>query len=449
MKKEQGISYESILESISDGVFTVDLNWRITFFNQSAERITGIMKEDAIGRLCSEVFKSSMCENGCALRKTLKNGKPVIGRYGFFINSKGAEVPVSVSTAVLYDSTGRVAGGAETFRDLSEIEALRKELTGRYTLSDIITDAPCMKSVLDLIPSIAESRSILLIEGETGTGKELYAKAVHEMSDRSGRPFFAINCSAFPETLLESELFGYKKGAFTGADKDKAGWFSVADQSTLFLDEIGDISPMMQVKLLRVLQERTFEPVGATKSEKTNARIIAATNKKLSESVKEGRFREDLYYRLNVIKVELPPLRKRISDVHLLAQHFLGKYNIKLRKAVSGFSSEALSLLMSYSWPGNVRELENVIERAVVLCSGNRIAGDLFPAEINTIKGEKHHSFNFDSVKKFAQISYITNALNENGGSVLKTAKALGIHKTTLYRIMKKYGMDVPHGHQE
>lgn len=445
MKKDQIVSYESILESISDGVFTVDLDWRITFFNQAAERITGIQKKDALGRLCSEVFKSSMCENGCALRKTLKNGKPVIGRSGFFINSKGEEVPVSVSTAVLFDRYGRVAGGAETFRDLSEIETLRKELAGKYTLNDIITGSPCMRSVLDLIPSIAESSSILLIEGETGTGKELYARAVHEMSDRAGRPFYAINCSAFPETLLESELFGYRKGAFTGAVKDKEGWFSVADNSTLFLDEIGDILPMMQVKLLRVLQERTYEPVGSTRSEKTNARIIAATNRNLSELVKQGKFREDLYYRLNVIKVELPPLRKRISDVHLLAQHFLGKYNIKLRKAVSGFSSEALFLLMSYSWPGNVRELENVIERSVVLCSGNRISGDLFPPEINRVKEEKYPNFKFDSVKKFAQISFITNALNENGGSVPMTAKALGIHKTTLYRIMKKYGMDLPH----
>lgn len=448
MKKDSTVSYESILESISDGVFTVDLNWRITFFNQAAERITGIMRKDALGKLCSEVFKSSMCENGCALRRTLKSGRPVIGRSGFFINSKGDEVPVSVSTAVLFDSSGRIAGGAETFRDLSEIEALRKELTGRYTMSDIVTGSPCMKSVLDLIPSIAESSSILLIEGETGTGKELYAKAVHEMSDRSGRPFHAINCSAFPETLLESELFGYRKGAFTGAEKDKEGWFAVADKSTLFLDEIGDISPMMQVKLLRVLQERTFEPVGSTRSEKTGARIIAATNRNLSELVKQRKFREDLYYRLNVIKVELPPLRKRISDVHLLARHFLGKYNIKLKKAVSGFSPEALSLLMSYKWPGNVRELENVIERAVVLCSGNRITGDLLPPEISQAGEVMHPNFKFDSVRKFAQISCISNALKENGGNVQATAKALGIHKTTLYRIMKKCGMDVP-GRQE
>lgn len=444
MKRQSDISYESILESISDGVFTVDLNWKVTFFNSAAERITGIKREDAIGRLCSEVFKSSMCETACALRKTLRNGNPVINKECFIIDAKGREIPVSVSTAVLYDHSGRIMGGAETFRDLSEIEALRKELSAKYSSGDIITNSPCMKAVLDLIPAVAASTTTLLIEGETGTGKELYARAVHNMSDRGHEPFYAINCSAFPETLLESELFGYKKGAFTGAVKDKQGWFAIAGKSTLFLDEIGELSPTIQVKLLRVLQEHSFEPVGSTKSEKTGARIIAATNKNLKELVKEGRFREDLYYRINVIKVDLPPLRKRISDVHILAMHFLDKFNIKLKKSVSGFSSNALSMLMSHGWPGNVRELENVIERAVVLSSGGRITPDLLPSEFVEAKDEKPATGKLDSVKKYAQISFIENILKENNYNVPKTAKALGVHKTTLYRIIKKYGMSRP-----
>lgn len=443
VKDSKKITYESILESISDGVFTVDMNWKITFFNRAAEKITGISRKEAIGRFCHEVFKSSMCETACALRKTIKSGKPIINQSGFIINSTGILIPVSVSTAVLYDESGNIAGGAETFRDLVEIETLRKELSGKHTFSDIITNAPCMKAVLDLIPAISASSSTVLIEGETGTGKELYAKAIHSMSDRADKPIYALNCAAFPETLLESELFGYKKGAFTGADKDKKGWFSVASDSTLFIDEIGEVSPQIQVKLLRVLQERTFEPVGSTKTERTDARIIVATNRNLKDLVIAGNFREDLYYRINVIRVELPPLRKRISDIHVLAFHFLDKFNVLLNKSISGFSSGALLALMSHDWPGNVRELENVIERAVVLSSGGTITNDALPPEFTKIKEGKPMPAKLSSVKKLTQISYIESALKENGYNILRTATALGVHKTTLYRMMKKYGIQV------
>lgn len=439
MKKEPKISYESILESISDGVFTVNLDWKVTFFNKAAEKITGIKREEAIGKFCHEVFKSNMCETECALRKTIKSGNPVINKTGFIINSSGKEIPVSVSTAVLYDDAGNIAGGAETFRDLSDIEALRKELSGRYSSFDIVTNAPCMKAVLDLIPSISASSSTVLIEGETGTGKELYAKAIHEMSDRADKPFYGINCAAFPETLLESELFGYSKGAFTGAGKNKKGWFSVASDSTLFLDEIGEISPLVQTKLLRVLQERTFEPVGSTETEKTDARIIVATNKNLKNLVDEGKFREDLYYRVNVIRVELPPLRKRVSDVHLLSLHFLEKYNRLLKKNVLRFSPQALATLISYDWPGNVRELENVVERAVVLSNSSEISSELFPKELFHAEEERPQKAKLATVKKMAQISFITNSLAKNNFNVAKTAKALGIHKTTLYRMIERF----------
>ncbi|HNW16533.1 MAG TPA: sigma 54-interacting transcriptional regulator, partial [bacterium] len=307
----------------------------------------------------------------------------------------------------------------------------------------IAGQSPVVERVNDLVRRVAGTDAAVLIQGETGTGKELYAKAIHEMSDRSGKPFYALNCAAFPETLLESELFGYAKGAFTGADKDKKGWFATATDSTLFIDEIGEISPSIQVKLLRVLQERTFEPVGSTKNEKTNARIIAATNKNLKHLVEQGKFREDLYYRINVIRVELPPLRKRISDIHVLAFYFLEKYNSIFNRSVSGFSSGALSALMSHDWPGNVRELENVIERAVVLSTSDKITQDLFPSELSDIKEEKPQSAKLSSVKKLTQISFIENALKENGFNVPLTAKALGVHKTTLYRIIKKYGIQV------
>ncbi|MFO7735430.1 MAG: sigma 54-interacting transcriptional regulator [bacterium] len=439
------ISYESILESISDGVFTVDLNWNITSFNRAAEKITGISKHDAMGKLCSEVFKSNMCETACALKSTLKNGNPVINKAGYIINADGDKIPVSVSTAVLYNHNGQIIGGAETFRDLSEIESLRKELKGKYKAGDIVTDALCMKKVLDILPAIATSSSTVLIEGETGTGKEIYARAIHNMGKRSEKSFYALNCAAFPDNLLESELFGYKKGAFTGADKDKRGWFSVASNSTLFLDEIGEISTQLQVKLLRVLQENSFKPLGATKSEKTDARIICATNRNLKKLVEAENFREDLFYRINIIKVELPPLRKRISDIPLLVEHFIKKFNRKQDRQIKGVTPEVLSILMAHNWPGNIRELENVIERAFVLCSSDIIEKELLPEELTETAGTQIQSGKLRDIKKLAKVNSITTALKESNYNVPQAAKALGVHKTTIYRIMKKHGISIPY----
>lgn len=276
---------EIILESISDGVFTVDLEWRITSFNRAAEKITGIRRAQAIGRLCCEVFKSNMCESECPLRRTIRTGKPQINKPGWIINLKGEKIPISVSTALLVDADGTVVGGAETFRDLSELEELRKELKGRMQYGEMTSHSASMRRIFELLPIVAESASTVLIQGETGTGKELLARTIHGMGPRAKGPFVALNCGALPDTLLESELFGYRKGAFTGADKDKPGRFALARGGTLFLDEIGDITPSLQVKLLRVLQEREYEPLGAVKPESTDARIICATNRNLRELV--------------------------------------------------------------------------------------------------------------------------------------------------------------------
>ena len=253
---------EAILESISDGVFTVDMEWRVTSFNRAAEQITGIQRDEAIGRLCSEVFRSSMCEVECALRQTIRNGKPIIGKSGYIIDADGTRIPISVSTAVLRDAEGHVIGGAETFRDLSEVEALRRELEGRFRVGDLASRSPLMQKLFEVLPAIAASPSTVLILGETGTGKELVARTIHTLSPRNKGPFIAVSCGALPDTLLESELFGYKAGAFTGATKDKPGRFALAKGGTLFLDEIGEMSPALQVRLLRVLQERTYEPLG-------------------------------------------------------------------------------------------------------------------------------------------------------------------------------------------
>jgi PAS domain S-box-containing protein len=391
----------AILESISDGVFTVDLEWRITSFNRAAEEITGMSRKEAIGRLCSEVFRSSMCEAECALRRTLKTGKPVIGRSGFIIDADGTRIPISVSTAVLRDAGGRVVGGAETFRDLSEVEALRRELEGKFRIGDLVSRSPVMQKVFEVLPAIAASPSTVLILGETGTGKELVARTIRSLSAQSKGPFVAVNCGALPDTLLESELFGYKAGAFTGATRDKPGRFAMAKGGTLFLDEIGEVSPALQVRLLRVLQERTYEPLGATRSETTDARIIVATNKDLAEQTRKGAFREDLYYRVNVVRIELPPLRRRKEDIPFLVEQFVARFNRLQQKTVSGIAAEALSLLIAHDWPGNIRELENAIERAFILCEEGDIGIGHLPEELTahgaaagaeTVAHPHHHS---------------------------------------------------------
>ncbi len=431
------ISNSSILESISDGVFTVDLKWKINSFNRAAEEITGISRKDAMGKLCSEVFKSSMCETECALRQTLKSGKPIINKLGYIIDAAGSRIPVSVSTAVLRDKEGKIIGGAETFRDLSEIETLRKELKRSYKMGDIISHSPAMRPILDLVPAVSSSSSTILIQGETGTGKEILARTIHNMSRSSGENFISLNCGALPDSLLESELFGYKRGAFTGADRDKPGRFALAENGTLFLDEIGEISPALQVRLLRVLQEHTYEPLGGTKTETTNARIIAATNRNLAEMVREGTFRQDLFYRINIIILELPPLRDRIEDLPLLTDHFIQKFNHLQNRAVKGLSLDAYSLLSSYKWPGNIRELENIIERAFILCRSDEIGIEHLPPNLTGAHPLKPNSSSIQTVRSTAEKQSIIEVLKKNNYNIPASAVELKIHKTTLYRKMK------------
>jgi PAS domain S-box-containing protein len=435
---------EAILESISDGVFTVSLDWRITSFNRAAEEITGISREEAVGRLCSEVLRSSMCEAECALRRTLKTGKPVIGRSGFIIDADGTRTPISVSTAVLRDGEGRVIGGAETFRDLSEVEALRRELEGRSRVGDLVSRSPLMQRIFEVLPAVAASPSTVLILGETGTGKELVARTIHSLSHRRQGPFVAVNCGALPDTLLESELFGYKAGAFTGATKDKPGRFARAKGGTLFLDEIAEVSPALQVRLLRILQERTYEPLGASRSEKAEVRIIVATNKDLAGQVRQGAFREDLYYRVNVVRVELPPLRRRKEDIPLLVEQFVARFNRIQQKSVSGVTAEALSLLMAHDWPGNVRELENAIERSFILCTDGAIDIGHLPEDLTAHRLPRDGRGKMKTARELLEAQTIRNALERNAYSRLATARELGIHKSTLFRKLRRLGINLP-----
>ena len=443
MPEEQ--AREIILDSIADGVFTVDGDWNITSFNRAAEQITGISRDQAVGQKCFDVFHANICETACALRKTMESGRQRVDRRINILNSRGEKTPVSISTAVLRNESGEMIGGVETFRDLSAVELLRREINDRYTFHDIISKNHEIRRILDILPDVATSNSTVLIEGPTGSGKELFAKAIHSLSGRSRRKYVAVNCGALPDTLLESELFGYKKGAFTDAKKDKPGRFALAEGGTLFLDEIGDISSALQVKLLRVLQEKEYEPLGATATLKTNVRVITATNRLLADLMAQGTFREDLYYRLNVLKIALPPLSHRREDIPLLVDHFVRKFNAQQGKRIEGISEEALGVLMGYEFPGNVRQLQNVIEHAVVLCRGDRIEIECLPGELVQRSQRSRGRPNPTGAPLLeAEASAILQTLRENSGHRGKTAAALGIDKTTLWRKMKKYGITFP-----
>lgn len=438
-----------ILDSIADGVFTVDLEWKITSFNRAAEEITGIKKNEAIGRHCWEVFKASICEQGCMLRKTMETGYPFVNQSIFIVNSEGERIPVSISTALLKDNKGKIIGGVETFRDLSVLEELRKELADKHTFHDIISKNKEMKRLFGMLELIAESDTTVLIEGESGTGKELFAKAIHSISNRRKGPLITINCGSIPDTLLESELFGYKAGAFTDAKKDKLGRLALAEGGTLFLDEIGDISQLLQAKLLRVLQDKIYEPLGSTSSLKANVRIVAATNKNLEKLVKNGTFRDDLYYRVNVVKLLLPPLRKRKEDIPLLAEHFIRKFNRLNDRKIQGISPEALSILMSHDFPGNIRELENIIEYASLVCKKTVLGIEHLPeylrqqsdnTRISPPKTLPQKEISFHDIER----NFIFEALMENRWNRSVTAKKLGIHPTTLWRKIKRLKLEIP-----
>jgi PAS domain S-box-containing protein len=440
------VSTESILESISDGVFTVDGDWRITSFNRAAEQITGVPRAKATGRTCSEVFRASMCATSCALRHTMETGSPVVNRTAVIVDAHGRRVPISVSTALLRNERGEVTGGAETFRDLSVIEELRKELTGRVELGDLCTKSPTMRRVLDVLPRVAESESTILVQGETGTGKELVARAIHALSPRRSGPFVAVNCGALPDTLLESELFGYKAGAFTGATRDKPGRFALAHGGTLFLDEIGEVSPALQVRLLRVLQERQYEPLGGTRSEAADVRVIAATNRDLAAQVASGAFRKDLYYRIKVMKLELPPLRRRQEDLPLLVQHFISVFNAVQNKQVTGVSAAVMSALTAHDFPGNVRELQNALEHAFMLCHAGELQLDHLPSELLPQAEPQGPRKTIGDAVSLAEARTIREALERHRGNRLAAALELGLHKSTLFRKLKRLGIEPPEG---
>ena len=432
--------YQTILDNITDGVYALDLNWRVTYFNRAAEKITGIPVNEAIGRSCFEVFRSNVCERNCVLRETMDTGFPVINKPIYIIRADKKTIPVSTTTTLLRDSNKKTIGGVVTFRDLSDISELRRTLFKQHSFEDIVSKSAEMHKIFSLLPQISQSHCTVLLEGASGTGKELFARAIHNNSPCKNGPFVAVNCGALPDTLVESELFGYKAGAFTDAKTDKPGRFEQARDGTLLLDEIGDISAAMQVRLLRVLENRTYEPLGSNKTIDTNARIIAATHCNMEELVRNGLFRRDLYYRINVVKLSLPSLGDRKEDIPILVDHFIQRFNHLTGKNIVGMSQRAMAMLMLHEWPGNVRELENAIEHAFVICRQDIIRVACLPNHIlpSTASDPILPGMTLKEIEKCA----IHQALKRNHGKRVVTAKELGIDKNTLRRKMLRFGVE-------
>lgn len=433
---------ETLFNSVSEGVFAVDLEYRITVINDAALKTLGIPRHKAIGRPCREVFRANICDENCALRRTLERGEPLVNLGSTILDSMGRRIPVTVSTTILKDAAGKVIGGGETFVNLARIKEHFKETDRRQPFQNIITGDPAMKQLFEILPTISRSATSILINGETGTGKNLLAKAIHNLSGRASGPMITVNCAALPDTLLESELFGYKAGAFTGAVRDRPGRLAAAEGGTLFLDEIGDIPLGVQVKLLRVLQERVYERLGEQKPTPCDIRIITATHRDLSAMVSEGTFRRDLYYRINVLNVDIPPLRERKGDIPLLAQRFIERFSLSRGKSIIGFSSGVLENLMTHDYPGNVRELENIIEHAWVMCPGNILEVAHLPRRLQVRL--KAGAAGGKTGLLQVEAAYLVQALERNSWHRDKTARELGIHRTTLQRKIKKLGLVPP-----
>lgn len=431
---------ELILSNVPDGVFTVDRDFRITYFNEAAEQITGYAKREAVGRTCSEVFRTALCGQHCPLRESLTTGRRVTN-FEMDITTKGGHpVAISVSTAPLQDRHGRLFGGVETFRDLTRVREITKELHRKYTFHDIVSKNAVMRQLFDILPNVAQTDATVLILGRSGTGKELVATAIHNLSPRREGPFVKVNCGALPETLLEAELFGHVQGAFTDAKVRRIGRFEAARGGTIFLDEIGDAPQSIQVKLLRVLETREFEPLGSNRTVHADVRIIAATNQDLEALVASSRFREDLYYRLNVVQIRLPDLRERMEDIPLLVERFLERLNSRMGRHIVGLTDEAMRALMSHDFPGNVRELENAIERAYIMARTPQITLADLPEPIRRRAVVSQYPVN--GAQPSDERARIVECLQRHRWNLPRAAQELRMHRTTLWRKVKRFGLD-------
>ncbi len=430
--------YQTLLEALPEGVFTIDTHWRIESFNHRAEEITGYCREEVIGRHCWEIFNSDLCQTGCPLRTALESGRTSMDQDVRILKKGGKRQTILVNAGVLRTATGKIRGAVETFRPLAGeayFNGLDDEKKG---FGKIIGQARPMQRIFDLLPDIAASDANVLITGESGTGKDLIARTIHEHSSRSDKPFVAVNCTALAESLLESELFGHEKSAFTGATGTKLGRFELAKGGTLFLDEIGELRPELQIKLLRVLENHEFERVGGTRTLPMEARIISATNRDLRQAIREGQFREDFYYRLRTVPLAIPPLREHVEDIPLLVEFFLKVFNRRYKKRVVSVHPEVMQMFMRYRWPGNVRELERTLEHAYVFVKGPIVMPANLPA---TEEFQPDGGIHPDTEHKPDREATQWALLRANGNRV-EAARLLGISRTTLWRYLKRFGIE-------
>jgi PAS domain S-box-containing protein len=431
-----------VLDVVTQGIFTVDPQGRISSFNKAAQTITGYSEAEVLGKECASIFRSSLCHTICPLRRSIASRASVQNERVRVLTRDGRLIPLSISTAPLEGPSGDLLGGVEVFTDLSHLDHLERKLDGQYRFGDIVTRNPGMRAILDMLPLVAESSSTILITGPTGSGKELLAKAIHSQGPRRRMAFVPVNCAALPETLLESELFGYRKGAFTDAKRDRSGRVAQAEGGTLFLDEVGDLSMALQLKLLRFLQDKMYEPLGSTTSLRADVRVITATRRDLEAMVRTGLFREDLYFRLNILQITLPPLSQRREDISLLTQHFVQRFRQATGKAIQGFSAEAMAALMDYEFPGNIRELENLVERSFILCSEGQIGlAHLPPAVAQPAVPPAAGPVPKAGGLEGAEAAAIKAALDRHRGNKTRAARDLGIHRTTLLRKLKRQSL--------
>lgn len=426
---------ERVLDNLSEGIMAHDLDRRIFAFNREAERITGFSRSEVIGKDCHEIMGGPFCGENCSFC----NDREAFGIFPkkYYVNlsaRNGDVIRLEMTVTPMTNENGEVVGVLGSFRDITEILRLQIKVGELFSFSNIIGSDSRMLQVFQQIRDVAAFDYPVHVFGETGTGKELVAAAIHNESNRKPAPFVPINCGALPEGLIESELFGHVKGSFSGAIKDKKGRFELADGGTIFLDEVAELSKYMQVKLLRFLQESTFERVGGEKTLKVNVRIISATNKDLKQEVASGNFREDLYYRLNVVPVVLPPLRQRRTDIPLLVQHFLRQASERYGSPVKKISDQTISLMMDYSWPGNVRELQNAVQYSIVKCGGHVIRPEHLPMEL---KKDMDLRLSKSAQGLKLDLKLVKEALARSGGNKSKAAKAMGVGRATLYRFME------------
>lgn len=498
--RENEKKYRLLFECASEGIAILDMDGNILDCNKSYIKLLGYSRKEIVGKsvttFLAEEYKITFQQRFPMLKKKGRTESEIE-----LIRKGGKIIPIWCKATAIYDEYGNIKSALTHCRDITKKQGNKKTLKDDHFLMEKKAKAddlnnmpndqlrsdpfnfktsnkkiglqdfemfkqipkkigvpPCFKNIIsrshkierlfDILPSVAESISTILIQGESGTGKHLFAQAIHNLSPRKDRPFIIVNCGALPDTLLESELFGYKAGAFTDAKKDKPGRFALADGGTLFLDEIGDISSAMQIRLLLFLQERIFEPLGSVKSVKADVRIIVATNKNLMDLVKKGRFREDLFYRINVVRLDLPPLRERLEDVPLLVEEFIVKLNIQQGKEIKGITEEALICLLSYDYPGNIRELENIIERAYVICNSEYIERTHLPDVIrNSLNIDPSKESNNMTLVKM-EAAFLMNVLRQNNWNRVNAARQLGIHKATLYRKIKSLGLKLPVKHK-